>query len=151
VTNQAAIARGYISEKILAEIHERLARDLERHDAHIDRIYYCPFHEKGIVHAYRRRSNLRKPAPGMLLTAARDLGIDLATSYMVGDKQSDTIAATRAGCCPVLVLPSPDFIGWRSWRDGQPARVVPDLLSAVHWILARKAESHSPDQHVSDP
>ncbi|MCZ6600644.1 MAG: HAD family hydrolase, partial [Acidobacteria bacterium] len=89
VTNQAGVARGYFPESMIAEVHERLAHLLAAEETRLDGIYYCPHHPSAGEPPYRSDCECRKPRPGMLLTAARDLEIDMAASIMVGDKISD--------------------------------------------------------------
>ena len=103
VSNQSAIARGIVTEKMLAKIHERLKRLLAEKGAHIDKIYYCPYHAEGVIDRYRRDSDMRKPEPGMLLTAAKEMDIDLDRSWMVGDSIRDVEAGRRAGCKTIMI------------------------------------------------
>jgi len=98
VTNQSGIARGLLTEETLARIHQEIIRQLAQHGAKLDGIYYCPYHPDGSVAQYAMESELRKPAPGMLIQAARDLAIDLSQSWMVGDASRDVEAGQRAGC-----------------------------------------------------
>src|SRR5215471_14770339 len=81
VTNQSGIARGVLSEEMLSRIHAKLIEDLAREGARIDAIYYCPHHPRIGPENYRRICECRKPAPGMLLEAARQHDIDLAQSF----------------------------------------------------------------------
>ncbi|MHC4071411.1 MAG: D-glycero-alpha-D-manno-heptose-1,7-bisphosphate 7-phosphatase, partial [Planctomycetota bacterium] len=85
VTNQSAVARGIITEEVLAEIHERLRQLLIEKNAFLDGIYYCPYHPEGVVAKYRKKSEYRKPNPGMLLEAADDMDIDLGQSWCIGN------------------------------------------------------------------
>lgn len=103
VTNQSAVARGIVTEKVLADIHERLRQLLAQRNAYLDDIYYCPYHPEGVVPKYRKESNYRKPNPGMLLEAADDMNIDLSQSWCIGNSDSDIEAGQRAGCRTVLV------------------------------------------------
>jgi len=103
VTNQSGIARGLLDEETLEKIHARLGEQLAEKDAPLDAIYYCPYHPDGSVPRYSQESDLRKPAPGMLLQAAQELDIDLASSWMVGDSPRDVGAGQRAGCRTVRV------------------------------------------------
>jgi len=136
VTNQSGVARGLVTEAGVKRIHAHLRRLLKQvAGARIDKIYYCPFHPEGSVPRYAKPSNRRKPQPGMLLDAARDLGIDLHNSYLVGDKESDMIAAKNAGCRAIAVLTGPDTDNWRNWLHGPPDSVARDLSEAVQWIL----------------
>lgn len=139
VTNQAAIGHGYITEEQLELIHERMLELLrgEDPDARPDRIYHCPYHAKANLEAYRQDSPMRKPAPGMLLQAARDLGLDLSRSWMVGDRKTDVAAAHAAGCTPILVLTGHATRDTSSWPS-QPAHIVEDLPAAAAIILGRE-------------
>jgi len=103
VSNQSAVARGICSEEQVVALHLRLQAHFREQGADIAAFYHCPFMADGLVAAYRRESPLRKPAPGMLLQAADELHIALASSFMVGDKTDDIEAGRRAGCRTVLV------------------------------------------------
>lgn len=103
VTNQSAVARGIVTEKVLAEIHDRLNVLLAEKNAFLDEIYYCPFHPDGSVARYRKDSDLRKPKPGMLLLAAEEMDIDLKQSWCIGNSISDIEAGSRAGCKTIMV------------------------------------------------
>jgi D-glycero-D-manno-heptose 1,7-bisphosphate phosphatase len=103
VTNQSGVARGYFPESRVAEIHEQLDRLLAGQGGHITRYYYCPHHPTEGRSPYRVDCQCRKPRPGMLLQAARDLSLELQESYLVGDKLSDLEAGASAGCRTVLV------------------------------------------------
>ena len=107
VTNQSAVARGIVTEKVLGDIHKRLEQLLTEKNAFLDGIYYCPYHPKGVVKKYRQESDCRKPNPGMLLRAAEEMDIDLDESWCVGNSISDVEAGLRAGCKTILIdLPS---------------------------------------------
>lgn len=106
VSNQSAVARGIVTEKALADIHERLEHLLAEKDARIDKIYYCPYHVEGVIERYRKESDMRKPGPGMLLKAAEEMGLDLAQSWMIGDSATDIEAGRNAGC-KTIMLKSP--------------------------------------------
>ncbi|MHC4351168.1 MAG: D-glycero-alpha-D-manno-heptose-1,7-bisphosphate 7-phosphatase [Planctomycetota bacterium] len=124
VTNQSAVARGIVTEKVLADIHERLKQLLAEKNAYLDDIYYCPYHPEGVVPKYRKESNYRKPNPGMLLEAADDMNIEMGESWCIGNNSSDVEAGQRAGCKTVM-LDSPS----RQREAGSsmlPAGVTPD-------------------------
>jgi D-glycero-D-manno-heptose 1,7-bisphosphate phosphatase len=103
VTNQSAVARGIVTEKVLGEIHDRLKQLLAEKNAVLDGIYYCPFHPEGVVPKYRKESDCRKPNPGMLLKAATELDIDLHQSWCIGNSGRDVEAGRRAGCRTILI------------------------------------------------
>jgi len=101
ITNQAGIARGYYTEEDFHELTRWMLGEFRRHEIEIDDVYYCPHHPVHGLGSYRRDCDCRKPAPGMILRAARERSIDLQHSILVGDKATD-IAAGRAagvGCC----------------------------------------------------
>lgn len=105
VTNQSAVARGIVTEKVLADIHERLKQLLAEKNAYLDDIYYCPYHPEGVIPKYRKESNYRKPNPGMLLEAADDMNIEMGESWCIGNNSGDVEAGRRAGCKTVLLDP----------------------------------------------
>lgn len=103
VTNQSAVARGIITEKVLNEIHDRLKRLLAEQGAPLDRIYYCPYHPEGVIPKYRKDSDCRKPNPGMFLTAAKEMDINLSKSWCIGNNIRDIEAGLKAGCKTILI------------------------------------------------
>ncbi len=103
VSNQSAVARGVVSEKVLGEIHNRLRQLLTERGAYLDQIYYCPYHPDGVIPKYRKESDWRKPNPGMLLAAADEMDVDLNQSWSIGDSSRDVEAGLRAGCKTILI------------------------------------------------
>lgn len=97
VTNQAGIGRGYYTEAAFQALTEWMLGEFRARGIEIAAVYHCPFHPTAGVGAYRRESFDRKPHPGMLLRAARDLGLYLSRSVFVGDKDSDMEAGRAAG------------------------------------------------------
>jgi D-glycero-D-manno-heptose 1,7-bisphosphate phosphatase len=138
VTNQAGVARGYFVEAMIGEVHERLVRELAEDGARLDAVYYCPHHPSAGEPPYRQACECRKPRPGLLLRAAEDHEIDLARSYMVGDKYSDVQLARTVGAKGVLVL-SGYGRGELEYQSAEwpspPDHVADDLAGAVEWIL----------------
>ena len=96
VSNQGAIGRRMLSEATLQEIHARLLAHLGEHGITVDGIYVCPHHPEAVAESDRACS-CRKPLPGLLVQAAADLSLDLASSVMIGDQPSDRQAAQAAG------------------------------------------------------
>jgi D-glycero-D-manno-heptose 1,7-bisphosphate phosphatase len=109
VSNQSGVARGIIKEEVLAQITDRMKQLFGNAGAYIDRIYYCPYHPEGVIEKYRKDTDDRKPAPGMLLRAAREMNIDLARSWSIGDSYRDAEAGQRAGCRTILLNSPPDL------------------------------------------
>lgn len=103
ITNQAGIARGYLTEADLQRMHAYLSNELALLGVHLDGIYYCPHHIDGVIPELAKHCDCRKPRPGMILQAAADLAIDLSRSWFVGDILDDIEAGNRAGCRTILV------------------------------------------------
>jgi len=97
VTNQAGIGRGYYTEQQFHDVSAWMCGQFLAQGAKIERIYFCPFHPEHGLGEYRRESAFRKPGPGMILQAAREYGLDLARSCLVGDKDTDIQAGLAAG------------------------------------------------------
>ena len=138
VTNQSGIARGLFGEGELAAIHARLATELARDGAHLDDVLYCPHHPREGVPPWRSACTCRKPAPGLVLEAARRHGLDLAASWMIGDSRRDLECGTRAGVRgSILVRTGKGADELAHWPAGSPApRVADDLAAAVAAVLA---------------
>jgi D-glycero-D-manno-heptose 1,7-bisphosphate phosphatase len=120
VSNQSGVARGIFTEETLGKINKRLEQLLTEKGTSLDRIYYCPYHPEGVVPKYRRESDMRKPSPGMLFAAGKDLDINLMESWMVGNGIRDIEAGARAGCKTIL-LDSPGHS-----QKIQPGQRMPD-------------------------
>jgi D-glycero-D-manno-heptose 1,7-bisphosphate phosphatase len=103
VSNQAGIAYGYYREEDAELFNKAMVERLAQEDARIDAVYYCPHHAEAKVERYRRDCDCRKPEPGMLKRAEKELEIDMKQSFMIGDKQSDIEAGQRAGCKTIMV------------------------------------------------
>jgi len=133
VTNQAGVAKGYLTIADLEEIHARLREELEERGARLDAIYYCPHHPQATVTEYLLDCPCRKPGIGMLERARDERGIDPSLSYLVGDSTSDILAGSRAGCRTILVKTG--FAGRDGLFEVKPDLVVADLGVAVDMIL----------------
>lgn len=106
VTNQPGIAKGTLTLEELSQVNDELARQLETEGGAWDDLIFSPYHPKPGRHGrieYTRDSDCRKPGPGMLIAAARKHGIDLSSSWMIGDGTVDIQAGRAAGCRTILV------------------------------------------------
>ena len=143
VTNQSGVARGFFTEALVQEAHERLYRMLSREGARIDAVYYCPHHPTAGNSSYTVVCDCRKPGTGLIDRAARDLGIDVKRSYVVGDKWSDVELGQRAGAHPILVQSgfAPDDPGnIRPGHIGDPDFIARTILEAAEWIIQRSSK-----------
>jgi D-glycero-D-manno-heptose 1,7-bisphosphate phosphatase len=130
VSNQSGVARGLFSEAALPPLFAALQGMLAREGVSLDGWYWCPHHAQGETAGYAIECGCRKPMPGMLLQAAREHGIDLARSWMVGDILNDVEAGRRAGCRTVLI-DNGNETEWLRAPLRTPDISVPDLLSAA--------------------
>jgi D-glycero-D-manno-heptose 1,7-bisphosphate phosphatase len=104
VTNQAGIARGYYSEEDFDALMKFMRGALHAEGVELDAVYYCPFHPEHGVGKYRQEHEDRKPGTGMLRRGAREFGVDLSESVMVGDRCSDVGAANAAGLRQMFLI-----------------------------------------------
>ena len=144
VSNQPVVARGLCSEDDVRGVNAALATLLRQAGAPgITGWFVCPHHPNATLPEYRVDCECRKPRPGLLIRAARELQLDLGRSYAVGDRLSDIAAGNRAGCRTVLVttgrhteapIQSPDSTGFRLDPDWTCA----NLEAAAEWILRQR-------------
>jgi len=141
VTNQAGVARGYFSEDMIQTVHAEMTKELENGGARLDAVYYCAHHPSVGEPPYRFDCDCRKPKPGLISRATRDFDIDLAGSWMVGDRYSDVELARNAGVQSMFVLSGYGRGEWEhqrsSWTE-QPDLVAENLLEAVRVIAAKE-------------
>lgn len=138
VTNQAGVARGYFSEDVLRAVHDEMLAQLKQAGAHLDAVYVCPHHPTEGEPPFRLACDCRKPRPGLLQRAATELGLDLGTSVVIGDRPTDLVVARRVGAQGVLVLTGYGLGEWeyrRATFPVTPDHVAGDLLDAVTWFL----------------
>jgi D-glycero-D-manno-heptose 1,7-bisphosphate phosphatase len=138
VSNQSAVARGICNRKEIELLHRQLQNHFKKDGAAITAFYYCPFLADGPIRRYRRDSQMRKPAPGMLLQAARDFKLELPACFMIGDKTDDILAGKSSGCRTMLVRTGQ---GRRSEisiqsNDPRPDYIVDDLAAAAAIIAS---------------
>ena len=133
VTNQSVIGRGMLDEAGLHRVHAEMNRQLAAEGCALDGIYFCPLapvHDDQTVIEHPDR----KPGPGMLLRAARELGLDVARSWVVGDAISDLLAGRNAGCKGSILVRT--GYGRRTAERGAGADfTADDLAGAAHYVL----------------
>ena len=140
VTNQGGVARGFMAESFVEEVRRVIDRRLAAVGERLDGHYCCPHEPHAPVAAYSRECGCRKPRPGLLHRAARELDLDVGRSIVIGDKWSDVKLARAAGARGVLVRPGYG----RSQEQAPPADLRADavadtLMDAASWVLRRPA------------
>ena len=144
LTNQAGVARGYLSLELVEAAHVEIARQLAEHATRLDGIYVCPHHPTEGVGELRIQCDCRKPRPGLAERAAEELDLDLPRSVVVGDKPSDIELAAAVGARGVLVLTGLGRGEWEHRRASFPVapdHVADDLPAAADWLLAEDTRS----------
>jgi D-glycero-D-manno-heptose 1,7-bisphosphate phosphatase len=131
VTNQSGIARGIYSEQDYDAFTQALRAKLALGGVHLDEVYHCPHLEDAALPEYAQACDCRKPRPGLLLQAQRELGIDLGASFMVGDRLSDLQAGRNAGVarCYLIAEPPP--------ADMPADGIFPSLEDCVARVLSK--------------
>ena len=145
VTNQSAIARGWLTEEKLSEINKRMYKLLNSKNpqAVIDDLYFCPFHKEGTVPEYAKESEYRKPNTGMIKQAVSEHDIDLSRSYMIGDSLTDIQFGNNAGIKNVLVLTGYGKITKRNGLD-EKAKIefiAEDISEAAKYITDHESNN----------
>jgi len=131
VTNQAGVARGLYGIDDVAAVHRYIAERLAAYGAHIDLFLYCPYHPDGVVEAFARSSEDRKPRPGMAKAAEAALNLDLPSSWVVGDRPEDIGFAEAVGASAIYLGPAD--------HERPAVYSYPSLAAAAPFILERIA------------
>ena len=137
ISNQSPIGRGILSQSTLDDINEKMIDQIMRSGGRIDSAFYCP-------HRPDEYCACRKPQPGLLIRAAEKFSLDLGSSYLVGDKDSDIYAALAVGCYPILVKTGQGIEHLAKLKEQNEHRfhVVGNLAQAADWII-RQNTAHS--------
>jgi D-glycero-D-manno-heptose 1,7-bisphosphate phosphatase len=142
VTNQSAIARGIIDEAFLEASHREIDRRLALGGASIDRYYFCPHLADAPIEQYRQACRCRKPGPGMIERACRELDLDAARSFTVGDRWRDVASGRAAGTRTALVRSGHGAREADTPPEGARAdAILNNLMEAVGWILRSSSRS----------
>jgi len=136
VTNQSGVGRGLYTESDVHALHDYISDELRKLGAGIDRFYYCPHHPDASIEKYRKDCACRKPRPGMILRAVRELHIDPKGSYMVGDSGRDIEAGKEAGLFSILIDENKENGDTENYAV-KPDLVVRSLHEAAQYILRR--------------
>jgi D-glycero-D-manno-heptose 1,7-bisphosphate phosphatase len=139
VTNQSVVARGRLTEAVLAEIHGELLRRLARAGAEVDGLYYCPHHPSEGFAPYKMICDCRKPNTGLIRRAAAELGLVVEHSYVIGDQSTDMELAARSGAKGIWIAAGTERTALPSGAN----HVVQSLWEAARWIAPRTVKSHS--------
>lgn len=134
ISNQAGVALGRFQHSELQAVETQLHRMFGECGAKLTEVYWCPHHPQGQVPRYAVECGCRKPAPGMLLRAAREHQLDLSRCWFVGDILDDVEAGNRAGCRTIL-LDNGNETEWHEGAYRKPSALAADLCEAAHLIL----------------
>ena len=137
VTNQAGIAKGLYDKAAFDRLTMHMRGLFAAQGVDFAGVYACPHHPQGCVPVYARDCDCRKPAPGMLLRAADELGLDLARSVLVGDKPSDADAGRAAGIAKTVLVRSGHALPADAADHAD--QICDDLAAAARWLVARTA------------
>jgi len=141
ISNQSGVARGYFPMELVDNIHTLMRESLQREEASVDGIFFCPHYPKGSVQKYSIDCDCRKPKTGLIKQACEHFDIDMTRSYMIGDHYTDMELADRAALNGILVktgygrgvidynLPAMTF---------KPCFIAENLLDAVNWIIKKE-------------
>jgi D-glycero-D-manno-heptose 1,7-bisphosphate phosphatase len=144
VTNQAGVARGYFPESLIHAVHAHVRSAMDAGGARLDGVYVCVHHPSVGAPPYRQDCECRKPRPGLLLQAEKELGADLARSWVIGDRHGDLAVAWAAGARAALVKTGYG-LGELTWHAAQwpraPDLVAENVLEAVERILSAGEEA----------
>ncbi len=145
ITNQSGIARGILTEDELRIIHNTLRQELQKHDAKLDAIYYCPHHPDIGEPPFRKECDCRKPKFGMLEKAAAEYNINLKDSFVIGDKLIDVQTGNNCGATSILVLTGYGKTELELCRKQNilPHYIANDLYDAIQ-IIKRKIQNEIP-------
>jgi D,D-heptose 1,7-bisphosphate phosphatase len=149
ISNQSGVARGYFPETALAAVECRLQELLAEFDVPLSGFYYCPHLPEGSVAEYAIDCECRKPAPGLVLQAARDFEIDMGQSWFIGDILNDMEAGHRAGCRTVL-LDNGNETEWQLSDLRRPDYVVDNLYEAARQIVLKDESRRMKDEIGQD-
>lgn len=136
VSNQPGIAKGHFPRTVFETVRQRMIDELANGGATLDAEYYCFHHPAATIHELRADCQCRKPKPGLLVQAAKDMEIDLASSWMIGDGLTDIQAGKGVGCKTVLVgRMKCELCGLMDEMSARPDLIVLNLVEAASFAV----------------
>ena len=144
VSNQSGVAQGYAPLELVHEVHRKLESALRGSGAFLDGVFFCPHHPRGTVSGYTMECGCRKPKTGLIDQARKTFEIDMARSYVVGDRCQDIQLGHRCGLQAILVKTGygrgeAEYV--LPCVPEKPAHIAEDLYGAVCWILEKEKSS----------
>ena len=144
-SNQPSIAKGYLSEETFDKIRRKMKEDLAKDGASLDGEYYCFHHPEAKVEKLKTNCECRKPKPGLLLQAAKEMDVDLSQSWMIGDGLTDVKAGKDAGCRTILLSRMKcELCHLMDEEDTSPDFIAPNLLEAAQRISEAEVRERAP-------
>jgi D-glycero-D-manno-heptose 1,7-bisphosphate phosphatase len=144
VSNQPGVAKGHMSKETFDKIRIKMKQKLAKQGAYLDGEYYCFHHPEAKVEGLKGNCACRKPKPGLLLQAAKDMDIDLSESWMIGDGLTDIKAGKGVGCKTILLARMKcELCHLMDEQDARPDFIVSNLLQAVHKIRGQEAQDRN--------
>lgn len=136
ISNQPSVAKKHLTMETFKKIRAKMHRLLAVEGVKLDAEYYCFHHPQAKIAKYRLDCECRKPKPGMILDAAKDLDLDLASSVMIGDGLYDVLAGKRAGCKTILVAnPNGLLIRMMTERNAEPDFIARNVTEAADIVM----------------
>jgi D-glycero-D-manno-heptose 1,7-bisphosphate phosphatase len=149
-SNQSGIARGYFTATDADAVDARVRELLAQRGAAVDAFYRCPHLPEALLAKPESGCDCRKPKPAMLLRAAADLNLDLARSWMIGDRLADMQAGHAAGCRCVAVDGVPPHAPPEDFSSAPPEHRAHDLMDAAQYILSQTAADRQAEARAID-
>ena len=141
VSNQPGIAKGHFSEETFSKVQQKMREELAKERAFLDGEYYCFHHSEAIVGRLRADCECRKPKPGLLLQAAKEMGINLSQSWMIGDGLTDVKAGEKAGVRTILLgRMKCELCRLMDEDNVHPSAIVSNLEEAAQFISMKEAK-----------
>jgi len=143
ISNQPGIAKGHMAKETFEEIRQKMKQELAKDGGQLNGEYYCFHHPEAKVEELRANCECRKPQPGLIIQAAKEMGIDLSQSWMIGDGLTDIKAGESAGCRAILLgRMKCELCRIMDDESVKPDAIFSNLKEAVKFILDSKESEH---------